>query len=207
MSIFRRRLMMQKSETSPYDAEVEYIQSTGTQYISTGIKPSETVVTEVRFALTEDYPFDNTSAIFGVFHNNGTYYSVSFPSLNYARIPSGGSSYANIPITMSLGTVHNISYKSEAFYFDEELKGTQKPKIGTNNSLNILLFGRAASPSGSSRIIAGIRVYGFKMIDSGNILHDCIPVRIGTAGYLFDKVNNALMTNLGSGDFLIGDDI
>lgn len=206
MSIFRRRLMMGQGEKSPYDAEVEYIQSTGTQYINTGIKPTQTLVTEVRFALTDDYPFENTSAIFGIFDNGGSYYSVSFPSLNYARIPSGAGNYVNIPITMGLGTVHNISYKSEAFYFDGELKGTQKPNI-KENALNIRLFGRAASPSGSSRIIAGIRIYGFKMIDSGNILHDCIPVRIGTAGCLFDKVNNALMTNLGSGDFLIGNDI
>ncbi len=205
MSIFRRRLMMQKAETSPYDAEVEYIQSTGTQYINTGIKPTDTLVTEVRFALTEDFPFENTSAIFGVYNNNGTLYSVAFPSLNNARIPSG-LSYVNIAVPMSLGTVHNISYKSEAFYFDGELKGTQKPKIGTN-STNIRLFGRAAVPSGSAKIIAGIRIYGFRMTEGDTVIHDCIPVRIGTAGYLFDKVNNALMTNLGSGDFLIGNDI
>ena len=206
MSIFRRRLMMQAIKSSPYDAEVEYIESTGTQYISTGIQPTNTLVTEVRFALTEDYPFENTSAIFGVYNNNnGTLYSVSFPSLNYARIPSG-TSYANIEVTMSYETVHNISYKSEAFYFDGELKGTQKPKIGTNNT-KIRLFGRSANLSSSAKIIAGIRIYGFRMTEGDTVIHDCIPVRIGTAGYLFDKVNNALMTNLGSGNFLIGNDI
>lgn len=206
MSIFRRRLMMQKAETSSYDAEVEYIQSTGTQYINTGITPTDTLVTEVRFALTEDFPFGNTSAIFGVYNNNnGTLYSVAFPSLNNARIPSG-LSYVNIAVTMSLGTVHNISYKSEAFYFDGELKGTQKPKIGTN-STKIRLFGRAAAPSSSAKIIAGIRIYGFRMTEGDTVIHDCIPVRIGTAGYLYDRARNALMTNLGSGDFLIGNDI
>lgn len=205
MSMFRRRLMMKKAETSPYDAEVEYIQSTGTQYINTGITPTAALVTEVRFALTEDYPFENTSAIFGVYNNNGTLYSVAFPSLNYARIPSG-LSYANIEVTMSYETVHNISYKSEAFYFDGELKGTQKPKIGTNQT-KIRLFGRSAAPSSSAKIIAGIRIYGFRMTEGDTVIHDCIPVRIGTAGYLFDKVNNALMTNLGSGNFLIGNDI
>jgi hypothetical protein len=52
-----------------------------------------------------------------------------------------------------------------------------------------------------------IKLYNLKFSRNGNILRNFIPVRVGTVGYLFDKVNRQLYGNAGSGAFTLGPDI
>ena len=42
---------------------------------------------------------------------------------------------------------------------------------------------------------------------SGGLLLDFIPVRVGTVGYLYDRVSGKLFGNAGTGDFVLGPDI
>ena len=56
----------------PYDAEIEYLESNGTQYIDLGIKPRSTDVIKIKFS---NYTGNNTS-LFG--YRRGSAYRVLF---------------------------------------------------------------------------------------------------------------------------------
>ena len=62
------------------------------------------------------------------------------------------------------------------------------------------------APSDSNSYLKG-RVYNFKIYENGTLVKDFIPVRAGSVGYLYDKVNDRLHGNRGADNFTIGSDI
>ena len=42
--------------------------------------------------------------------------------------------------------------------------------------------------------------------DNGVVLADMIPVRVGSVGYMYDRVSGQLFGNDGTGDFIVGPD-
>jgi hypothetical protein len=50
------------------------------------------------------------------------------------------------------------------------------------------------------------RCYYFKLRDGNTLLLDCIPVRVGNVGYMYDKVSGKLFGNAGTGSFVLGSD-
>jgi hypothetical protein len=54
----------------------------------------------------------------------------------------------------------------------------------------------------------GGAIYYFKIWDeSGKLVFDAIPVRVGDVGYMYDKVSGQLFGNAGKGAFVLGSDI
>lgn len=61
------------------------------------------------------------------------------------------------------------------------------------------------SPTASSSFIG--RIYLLQIWDgNGALIFNGIPVRIGSTGYLYDKVTNKLFSNAGTGSFTLGPD-
>ena len=51
------------------------------------------------------------------------------------------------------------------------------------------------------------KLYSFRIEDDNNInIIDLIPVRVGTTGYMYDRVSGQLFGNDGTGDFIVGPD-
>jgi hypothetical protein len=44
------------------------------------------------------------------------------------------------------------------------------------------------------------------MFDNDILVRDFIPVRVGTTGYMYDKVSGQLFGNSGTGEFILGAD-
>lgn len=51
------------------------------------------------------------------------------------------------------------------------------------------------------------KVYYLKIYQNDNLVRDFIPVRVGTTGYLYDRVSGQLFENSGSGSFTYGNDV
>jgi hypothetical protein len=51
-----------------------------------------------------------------------------------------------------------------------------------------------------------IKLYAASIYSNGSLVHDYIPVRVGQAGYLYDKVSKTLLGNSGTGSFVLGPD-
>lgn len=200
----RRRAMMEKSK--PYDAEIEYLESTGTQYINTGIIPdANTGIQCTAFGINEDnymVGLKNTASgdtrwAIGNSGNNRYYYGY-------------GRSSGIFTIEQNVIALIGLNFLNSREFFVSKVDGTDESGI----TLPILNF----TPQhqirifGSSGVVADYtkwsgKMYSAKISQNADVIMDLIPVRKGTTGYMYDKVSGQLFGNAGTGDFILGNDI
>ena len=89
----------------PYDEELEYIESTGTQWIDTGVKPSEDLATYITFSYQQ---IANNVSAFGSRSNstvNDRYW------LNYdGKFEIGYGNWGSAVETTSVGAINTIAF-------------------------------------------------------------------------------------------------
>jgi hypothetical protein len=78
----------------------------------------------------------------------------------------------------------------------------------TRSESNMYIFDINSGNSTYADSPSYVKMYSFKIYDGNNNLRlDMIPVRVGTTGYMYDRVSGRLFGNLGTGGFGIGNDI
>ena len=178
--------------------KLEYIQSSGTQYIDTGFKPNQDtrVVTKISFdavaSSSSHYAFgaanSGSSGMFEVSTGN-----------NMIRLGYGGTAVtqpfpSTKPFTIDFNkntvTVNGTAYTLPAATFT----GTYSMYICDTNR------GRAY------RAIPAVTVYSFRIYDNGTLVRDFIPCKnaSGVVG-MWDDVNSVFYQNVGSGTFDAGE--
>ncbi len=201
--LLRRRVA---SKGLPYDAEIEYLQSSGTQYIDTG------------YAFSDDYSWEvdlegmnSNSTAFGArassVRTSVLYYSVT----NGMVVNMAGYNGSTTPFKLgSLTSRHTIrmsvSQNKGAVWVDDEKKYGDTSFNGSYiSSVSQALF---ATKYGDNdfRDITESKIYSVKMWQGSDLVRDYIPVRVGTTGYMYDKVSGQLFGNAGTGDFILGPD-
>lgn len=216
MLIAARNAILAGGAALPYDAEVEYLESTGTQLINTGIAPnSATTRIAGRIYLGTG---SGSVAVFGsrVAYNNKAYLLFGYmsdPTYNYKlRFDFGntnkhsaslGVGWWNIDISGNILTVSNETY-SQSVVAD---------LASASNTVPMFLF--SVSTSGSpwaAPVGNGIRCSQFSIWESNVLVRDFIPVRftneLGVSeGAMYDRVSGQLFGNAGTGAFTIGPDI
>lgn len=189
--INRRRVMGGKL---PYDAEIEYLESSGTQWIDTGVVLDATMTVRVL------YDYIQKGFVFGVRSSTNSGYSgVTNESDGTYRIRYGNKNiYAQLTIPLGtndvvispIGVILNGATVSSTTYGNDFFSGHCFLFTINNNG----------QPYKGNYGVNRIRRFS---ID--NII-DFIPVRVGTTGYMYDKVSNQLFGNAGTGDFILGAD-
>ena len=191
----------------PFDAEVEYIESTGTQWIDTG-RP-----------IPSDFWFDATIDITGTDN--------AFKTLLGARIGSGNRDYqfsfqgADNRFLARYGTADSQAYvplqtgmtrirvESGGKLYINESFVRQLGVASPSDLLNMYIF--ALNDNGAaSQKAKYIRLYSLKY-GGTNEAHDLIPVRFTneqgvSEGAMYDRVSGELFGNQGTGSFIIGPD-
>lgn len=177
-----------------YDAEVEYLESTGTQYIDTEVTPNQDIRLDLKFknvtTQSGKYLFGSgsstTDCIRAYIRNNGLW---RFGGASYSATLTGTSmrtiTMDKVGVTLD-GVSHNYS-------------GT----VGTFSSPVTIKFFAGAT----GNIPISTRIYYFRVSDNGSLVLDLIPVRCGTTGYMYDRVSGTLFGNAGTGDFIVGADV
>ena len=195
----------------PYDAEVEYIESSGTQYIDSSIVWDDTIQFEIKisknaasktlgligYRFTSDasttgnmrffffYNDGKVAARFGVSPINSTAKMTSnaFHTVTFDgnNLTIGGSQYLNVP---------NSSKSSTTEY----------------GSIYILNVNTTGYYSSDINLFEG-KLYGCTIAKGGQTVRDMVPVRKDNVGYLYDKVSGQLFGNAGSGAFTYGNDV
>lgn len=200
MKIVNRRRVMGKR--LPYNAEIEYLESTGTQYINTGILPSKDLRTKVVQAFTGNFILKNSSVFGSRGQGNSRYWA------NYDdgfEIGYGG--YLKTSVVVHPNEICTIDFnyiKNDSHYFS--LNGIEYNVTGTpNTQYSIVLFGRVVENTAPS--LSPLRIYKVQFIRNNVLIGDLIPVRVGQVGYMYDKVSGQLFGNAGTGDFILGPDV
>lgn len=198
-------------EDSSAIKEVEYLESTGTQYIDTGFK-ANTHTTHLAISIE----FTNTTIAQGVFgsrnKNTGDITSCNAFIMN-ANIfrpdwaQGSGSSSGNISILTN--TVYEMLITRGTLVINGYLRDYET-QSSVDQYYNFLLFNfmNAGSPY-KTGLYGKVR---YAQIYSDSILvRNFIPVRFTNEdgvsdGAMFDTVTGELFRNIGSGDFIIGPD-
>ena len=178
--------------------ELEYLQSTGTQYIDSGIKGDSDARVTADFEITA---FDSgTTFVFGAQGTNSIRYTLGMTSAGAFRSDFGAA------MTSGSAASLNTRYAADkngnvCTAGGQTLTSAAATFTGTTN---IYLFGRSYSSISCSKI----KMYRCKMYKAGALVRVFIPARnsSGTLG-LYDTVNGTFYTNQGSGTFTAGADI
>ena len=161
----------------PYDAEVEYLQSSGTQYIITAINGQKNQEVKMLINLSS---FNGFGANYGL---NLTSATLSMNTLQEIDLIDNGSNR----ITIINGA-------------------TAQTRSATSQSHPFNIFNLGGATPVSSFMSAG-KIYWLKIWNNGSLVRDFIPVRVEHTGYLYDKVSETLFGNAGTGSFTLGSDV
>ena len=195
----------------PFDAEVEYLESTGTQYINTGILPNGGTDFELCMFTRRDVnqnAFGSRNAASGlpawglIAHGTGNW------SINQL-----GSTW-NQQFPRDVGAVHTYAFRNGVALYDGEPKGENSGNVQVNYPATLFAY----NSRGAIRPEAVQCVLYCKIWQDGVLVRDFIPVRVGTTGAMYDKRgvggmngdgsprNDGMYFNRGTGNFGYGND-
>ena len=193
----------------PYDSEVEYLESTGTQYIDTGCAGHwiDTVVTldMILFSHTE-----NESDFFGAANFSSATtdfnYAGGFNSIGF--VLQLGLPYIKYGVQDTLRHVHRYDSINKTASLDG--RATSGSSLVWTRNINAPNFGILQRTS--LRHPSHNRLYGATIERSFVLIRDYIPVRITNEygeleGCMYDRVSGELFRNSGSGSFIVGPDV
>lgn len=206
------KLVWQASQPLPYDAEVEYLESTGTQWIDTGLTAAINTISRITFKFCE---IGNTYNTVMGGNSKRTWYGIGgFSGSVYFRGASLSRLYnynlAGVPTintTDWFTAIIDTQEGSNAASF--RIEGYSKyPATADSATIPIYLFAGSGS-SGPSK--CRISSFYITNIATETKLLDMVSVRftneLGVSeGAMYDRVSGELFRNAGTGAFLYGND-
>lgn len=183
--------------------EVDYIQSSGTQYIDTGMKLNQNSEVELKVS---NITYGSTKLF-------GSRSSATSNNYSILTIASGMvldfQNYNNnrLQVSTPISEPITISMSNQKLQIN-----TNSQNIGTYTSFttpgNAYIFNGAGSfPAGYTN--ASMRLYYCRLYDNGTLVRNFIPCyrKSDNVVGLYDIVNNQFYTNAGTGTFTYGNEI
>lgn len=185
--------------------QLDYIESSGAQYIDTGIGGNNDNLTiSVKFNMLA---FTQYRGVFGNFVNessncvrmiltnndNGRYYVY-----NNTAAGTGSTTLSNL----QKNTINEVVLTKENAVVNGVDKAITNTAKGTDNNNNILIF----TQNGKSNQGSTMRLYSFKIADNNVLVRDYIPSKRVVDGVLglYDLIGDTFYSNNGSGEFIAG---
>lgn len=189
--------------TLPYDAEIEYLECTGTQYINPDITlDADTTEVMLIFEAAITAFVSGSSALMvansdpnsGVqvytasgnkIYNQGAYVR---PSVNTFYTFTTTTTASTRTIRLNSGTPSNQNFNRS---------------ITDNSELEIMGYSDWVDVGRCSKA----KYKSFQIYINSKIVRYYIPVRVGIVGYMYDKISGELYGNSGTGSFTLGNDV
>ena len=184
--------------------QVEYLESTGTQYIDTGVNLSNNSNVEINAKLVATQR-SKTYYLFGSSIENSRYmiavsgytnnYLVDLVSMDY-RISSSFLAFD--------GDFHTHKITNLSYYIDGILQGSKSSSTFTNTS-SAYIFDVRNRSTASNVGTQSWRVKYCKIWDGENLIRNFIPcTNPSNVAGMYDIVNGVFYTNAGTGTFNVG---
>lgn len=176
--------------------EVEYIESSGTQYIDTGFKPNQNTLIKIK----------------GIINNNAFIFGTRTGYSNKAF----GICSTSSKLRGDFNDINQDSYISADLVFTAELGNYKFVANGTNIATftqvnfqcdyNLVLF---ANNNGGNIVFSNSQIDYFQIYDNNTLVRNFIPCyrKSDNVIGLYDSVNGTFYTNAGSGTFTKGADV
>lgn len=193
--------------------EVEYLESSGEQYINTGIKATTSTGMDIDFAYTE-ISSDASAGVSGIYQGTAprtdTFFisSISGKTNSYIELFHRGISF-NTQITPQALTEYNVKINwlndGKANFNDSKITN-----VGSNQVIakDIVIFGRLNNAN-NTYSFAKARCYGVRFSEGSVVTMNLVPCyrKADNVAGMYDLVGNEFYTNSGSGTFEVGNDI
>lgn len=188
----------------PYDAEIEYLQSSGNQWIE---------IESVKYNASNSYRIEcgvmnlSTNATYNGWDAGGAFgfMGSKFTNGNGQHFgPTSVDIYADITLTINSGS-SSLSNMTVIVNSDSYSNSRKHGSLGTyasNKGYHLFAMYSKNSIAGNT----SERIYYCKLFINDSLVCDLIPVRVGTTGYMYDKISRQLLANAGTGDFILGSD-
>ena len=199
--IFQAVTEMQTARLPDGYTELTYIQSSGTQYIDTGFKPSGNsgVVVDYQQIGT----ISSQDPLFGGRRDSSTAAFVMWLTSDVTYPQYGNVSYNTHPISIdnNVRMIYKLD-KGVASCGDKTVYFTQS---SFTSPYNLILFSTSTDNEIDGRKISG-KLYSCKIYDNDVLVRDFVPCKnpSGVIG-LYDVVNGVFYQNAGTGEFMAGE--
>ncbi len=179
--------------------QLEYIQSSGSQYINTGFKPNQ----DTKISITVDFPLSGTSWLYGS-RTSANSNSLGFLCESGSRYRFDYASSTNALTVKPTGKFTIDSDKNKCYINGELVLTATYTKFASPVNMYIFNNNNNGSLSGGS----SAKLYNCSIYDNGVLIRSFIPCKnaSGTVG-LYDTVNNQFYQNAGSGTFIAGPEV
>lgn len=185
--------------------ELAYIESTGTQYVDTGVKPDQ----DTRIVIKLVWETSRTQIYYGAYQSSALVWSFEQTSSgDFKDYYRNTSNYVSGAIETA-NTEHEIDSGPAGLYVDGELKLSRES--GSNTFVvdsTLYLFGehyQNTRPSNNS-LCADFKMYSAKIYSGNTLVRDFIPAQnAAEAVGLYDLVGAKFYANAGTGSFTAGD--
>ena len=186
--------------------EVEYLESTGTQYIDTEFKPNNNTSVEVKFQYTKiaaSFLFGARDAAAG---SSANAFTLNISGENKAVTAYGSSGNKEYAVADKI--IHVIKKEKNELYVDgiKQNLTIQNSEFKSKGSLEIF----AAYDAGTfGKLKSNAKIYYFKLYDNGILVRHMVPCYklSNNERGLYDLIENKFYTNQGTGTFGIGSNI
>ena len=187
----------------PYDAEIEYLESTGTQFIDTNFIPDVNSAARIIWSSIER----NTYGYFGSrsLDYNGLYRFCGTTFINgaYFAFAMTYNKWADNKVALQNNTIYDC-YAENGKYI---INGTEySSDVISNYQGSAFYLFRYFGGNNDKWYRSKMRCYRLKLYSNNVLVRDMIPVRVGQVGYMYDKVSGELFGNADTGDFILGPD-
>lgn len=199
---FRRHLLkrMKGEKELPY-IQLDYIESTGTQYIDTGYIP--TINTDIKTRASVKYNSGSTPvALFGYLSGNDPYnrYAVQYHK-DTVYVAKGKTE--GIISTIDYTKMCDIETKGSKYIYDGNVISIAPLDFSVPNKLSIVLFARRTTNVNRQ---SKSKIEFFKIYENGALVMDLIPCIRKSDGVvcMYDLISNSFFENEGTGSFIAG---
>lgn len=207
MSDFRRRLMCKKSESelpSGY-TKLNYLESTGTQYIDTGVIANQDTGIEMKYEVTKI----QSNLNFGLvpFGARETYKKRQF--LIYSPVNDAkqvyycyGNNFRIANTSLSVNKAVDVSIRGNIW--KTSLFEHTFAKSVFETPYNLSLFVQNCKPT--SGFDGCLKIYFTQIYDKDKLIKDFIPAKRISDNVvgMYDKISKKFFINQGTGEFLYG---
>ena len=187
--------------------ELEYIESTGTQYINTRYN-SESGVQNMRIYVDGSYYDMSGWRVHGCSGSTSLYVGVYNSTIYYGT----GSADKSASVTYTKG--ERIQMDNDAYHKTVTIYNVTKGKLektitytpaNKTSTVSFSLFAYASSSNQKTNLQKS-RIYDAKIYDKDVLVRDFVPVRNKYTGEIgmYDLANNTFYHNDGTGDFIAG---
>ena len=193
--------------------EVEYIESTGTQYINTNIIPTNTTGVEAKITICNDNNWDNVFMGCRESSSSDSRYWIDVDWTGNDTIIFGFNSNTNIndryflkgsdvgkSFIISMNYMNDRTGKINGITYDTSI--SSKTLVSMSKPMYIF----AGNRSGYAAYQYSGKLYNLKITDGTNVIKNFIPCyrKSDNVAGLYDLVNNVFYTNQGTGNFIVG---